>query len=200
MIWIKLAVLTLMTEIWLVIASVVSAQPISIRLIDTSTPTSNWSSVDYTFSKDALQWQLNAVGEWYSGRRGFKVYGFLSGHSATYRTFVKNQCYFNDLPYAAFHWYDSKGPYGCVSSVNGGGYWWMTRALEHETTEMIADPYPFAHQEIVDSVAEHFGAICDGLFNYDYNCAGGYPFTDFLLPVGERAAYGHADFLKRVAP
>ena len=78
---------------------------------------------------------------------------------------------FSGAPYAPFQWYDSAGPYGCVSSLNSGGAWWRTRGMAHETCEMIADPCPFANQEIADSVADKFGAICEDTrtFTFAYN-------------------------------
>ena len=67
--------------------------------------------------------------------------------------------------------------------------------MEHEAVEMIADPSG-AGIEVVDPVARFFGAVCDGVFTFDYNSCIGLPFVDFLLP--KRQLHGFEDYLQQV--
>jgi hypothetical protein len=178
------------------------ANPIPIKLIDLSTPYSSgpehWNSADYPFAEQALAGQLVAVGRFYNSKRGFSVVGFESMQNAVRRVFIENQCIFGGTSYAAYHWVDSIGPYACIASVNGGGYWWMTRAIEHETAEMIGDPSAKG-REIVDSVSQFFGEICDGTFSLNYSVSPTtFPFVDFLLPANAQKRTGFSDYLGQV--
>ena len=177
------------------------AKPIPIKLIDLSTPytdgSAQWGPQDYAFAEQALADQLAAVGQFYHSKRGFIVIGFGATQPGL-RVFIRNQCiWINGESYPSFHWIDSIGPYACVASVNGGGYWWMTRAMEHETTEMIGDPTGKG-REIVDSVAQYFGVINDGSFSFDYDSFVAPPFVDFLLPPKAAKRAGFSDYLAQI--
>jgi hypothetical protein len=177
------------------------AKPIPIKLIDLSTPYTNgtqqWGPEDYAFAEEALANQLAAVGEFYQSKRGFSIVGFEATQPGL-RVFIKNQCiWINGESYPAFHWIDSIGPFACIASVNGGGYWWMIRAMEHETTEMIGDPTGRG-REIVDSVAQYFGVIYDGTFSFDYDAFVATPFVDFLLPAKAAKRAGFSDYLAQI--
>ncbi|HUN58387.1 MAG TPA: hypothetical protein VMU41_09755 [Candidatus Binataceae bacterium] len=178
------------------------AKPIYIKLIDLSTPYSNgteeWGPQNYAFAEQALSNQLAAVGQYYNSKRGFSIVGFGATQRGL-RVFIKNQCvWFNGQAYPSFHWIDSSGPYACVASINGGGFWWMTRAIEHETTEMIGDPTGRG-REIVDPVAAYFGGMFADGFNFDYlPDDGDYPFADFLLPRKAAKYTGFSDYLAQV--
>jgi hypothetical protein len=177
------------------------AKPIPIKLIDLSTPYNNgteqWGPEDYAFAEQALADQLTAVSQFYQSKRGFNIVNFGAAKPGL-RVFIKNECiWINGKSYPSFHWIDSIGPYACVASVNGGGYWWMTRAMEHETTEMIGDPTGRG-REIVDSVAQYFGAINDGGFSFDNDSFVASPFVDFLLPLKAAKYAGFSDYLAQV--
>jgi len=177
------------------------AKPIPIKLIDLSTPytdgSAQWGPQDYAFAEQALADQLAAVGQFYHSKRGFIVIGFGATQPGL-RVFIRNQCiWINGESYPSFHWINSIGPYACVASVNGGGYWWMTRAMEHETTEMIGDPTGKG-REIVDSVAQYFGVINDGSFSFDYDSFVAPPFVDFLLPPKAAKRAGFSDYLAQI--
>jgi len=145
----------------------------------------------------ALAKQLAAVGELYQSKRSFNIIGFEATQPGL-RVFIKNQCtWINGESYPAFHWTDSIGPFACIASVNGGGYWWMTRAIEHETTEMIGDPTGRG-REIVDSVAQYFGVIYDGTFSFDYDALIASPFVDFLLPPKAAKHAWFSDYLAQI--
>jgi len=178
------------------------AKPIPIKLIDLSTPYTSgpeqhWTAADYPFAEQALAAQLAAVAQYYYSKRGFSIAGFGSTEKVARRVFIKNQCILCGISYAAYHCVDSFGPYACIASINGGGYWWMTRAMEHETSEMIGDPSGKA-REIVDPVSQYFGAIYDGTFTFDYSVRPAFPFVDFLLPAKAQKRTGFSDYLRQV--
>lgn len=178
---------------------VFAREPIPIKLIDLSTLYSrggmaHWTHDDYPFAEQALTLQLQAVGKFYDAKRGFRLIGFDEKGGAAARIIIQNQCVIDGQSYAAYHWHDSAGPYGCVASVGGGGYWWITRGMEHEMAEMIGDPSGTG-REIVDPVSQWFGEIVNGQFTYDYSDFAGTPFIDFLLPPRAAHAYGSRDYL-----
>jgi hypothetical protein len=186
----------------LLFATSAFARPIPVKLIDLSTfytaaNGNHWTAADYPFAEQALTIQMQAVAKYYDAGRGFAIIGFDQPGAANWRVYIQNQCVSAGQSYAAYHWTDPVGPYACIASNGGGGYWWMTRAMEHELTEMAGDPSGRG-REIVDPVAQYFGVVTDGVFSFDYSNSAGTPFVDFLLPRKARAQ-GFADYL-RVVP
>lgn len=177
------------------------ARATPLALIDKSRPYTNgelhWTPADYPFAQAALQNQLNAATVYWH-TRGFTVMPFgQKAPAGAWRIYIRDSC--GGPANMAWHGYDG-APYACIASVGGGGYWWMTRAMEHEASEMASDPLAnYSRPEIVDPVVRYFGAICNGQFTFDYNACTGWPFVDFMLPAAARNRQGFKDYLHQVA-
>jgi hypothetical protein len=188
--------LFLMIAVTLPVAA--SAQNVNLTMVDRSTPYAGWNSSFYDFSQGALQNQEDAVNLTYHPRANITVYGFgVKAPAGAWSVYIQNTCSWEGHPEPAFHWMANGVPYACIASNNGGGYWWMTRAMEHETTEAIGDPSG-THREIVDPVSQYFGMIDAAGFTFNYAVSTEYgPFVDFLIPVADAKVAGFTDYLKQ---
>jgi hypothetical protein len=171
--------------------------PTPLRLIDRSTPVAGvWDSSDYAIAQAAVQNQLNSVTLFWH-KRGVTLCAFNDGCYASWTLTLTNRCVYGGVSYAGYH-LDSGSPSACVATVGVGDWWTITRDIEHEASEMTADPSTTG-KEIVDPVAGIFATICNGavVMGDETTCAPGWPLQDFILRRKERAPYGFIDFLKQ---
>jgi len=201
----RLAAALLVLAFSLLGESLAFAKTLNFKLVDLSTPYTDpikggWHADYYDFAQAAVQYQADAVASFYHAAGGIHIYGFNeSAPRKAWPLYVQNECISTGQNYPAYHWTAKGLPYGCVASLNGGGFWWMTKALEHEMAEVVGDPSGRRY-EIVDPVINYSGMIVNGVFtfNYIYPYSFNYPFVDFVLPKRVWRKVGFKDYLHKV--
>jgi hypothetical protein len=167
---------------------------LSLALIDQSTPTSLWGPSGYTYVESALRIQIDAVNHYYQTDHRAVIYNFGDTAPATaWPIYVRNECNLGGTDYAGFHAWDANTliPFACVSTSYNDDASGMAGLMDHETSEMMGDPYT-GLPEIVDTVYLHSGSFINTVPNSPLMP---YNFQDFLLPTPQN---GFTDYLQQV--